>query len=50
VTGNAPWCTPQLVALVEGALAKDPNRRFANAADMTAVLDEAFRSLEGVCP
>ena len=49
-TGNAPWCTPQLVALVEGALAKEPDRRFASAEVMTAVLDEAFRSLEGVCP
>jgi serine/threonine-protein kinase len=50
VTGNAPWCTPQLVALVEGALTKKRDRRFASAQDMTAALDEAFRSLEGVCP
>jgi eukaryotic-like serine/threonine-protein kinase len=50
VTGNAPWCTPQLVALVEGALAKKRDRRFASAEAMTAALDEAFRSLEGVCP
>ncbi|HWO17960.1 MAG TPA: serine/threonine-protein kinase [Kofleriaceae bacterium] len=50
VTGNAPWCTRELVALVEGALAKKPDQRFASAEVMTAVLDEAFRSLEGVCP
>jgi eukaryotic-like serine/threonine-protein kinase len=46
VTRNAPWCTPELVALVEGALAKDPAHRFANAPVMMALLDEAFYSFD----
>jgi serine/threonine-protein kinase len=48
VTGGAPWCTPALIALVEGALSKDPDSRFPSAEAMTAVLDEAFASLDGV--
>jgi serine/threonine protein kinase len=50
VTGGAPWCTPPLVALVEGALAKDPAHRFPSAEVMTAALDEAFYSLDQVWP
>jgi serine/threonine-protein kinase len=46
VTGNAPWCTPQIVALVEGALAKDPEHRFPNAEVMIAALDDAFYSFD----
>ena len=46
VTGNPPWCTPQLVALVEGALAKDPHHRFPSAEVMIAALDEAFYSID----
>ncbi len=46
VTGGAPWCTPQLVVLVEGALAKEPDHRFASADAMIAALDEAFYSLD----
>jgi eukaryotic-like serine/threonine-protein kinase len=48
LTNNAPWCTPQVVALVEGALAKKPEERFANAESMVACLDEAFSSLDRV--
>jgi serine/threonine-protein kinase len=43
---DQPWCTPQLVALVDAALAKDPEHRFANAQVMTAALDDAFLSLD----
>ncbi len=43
-----PWCTPSLVALVDGALVKDPAHRFANASVMTALLDDAFASLDAV--
>jgi serine/threonine protein kinase len=46
LTHDAPWCTPQLVALVEGALVKEPEHRFASAELMTAVLDDAFASLD----
>ena len=49
-SGGAPWCTPQLAMLVEVALAKKPENRFPSAAHMTAALDDAFRSLEGVWP
>jgi serine/threonine protein kinase len=48
VTGGPPWCTPQLVALVEGALAKDPAHRFPSAEVMTAALDDAFGSLDNI--
>jgi serine/threonine-protein kinase len=44
--GGAPWCTPELVALVEGALGKDPAHRFPTAEAMTAALDHAFGSLD----
>ncbi|MBS1121961.1 MAG: serine/threonine protein kinase with repeat [Deltaproteobacteria bacterium] len=46
VTSDAAWCTPQLVALVEGALVKEPEHRFPSAAVMTAALDDAFGSLD----
>jgi len=46
VTGGAPWCTPELLALVEGALSKDPFYRFPTAEVMTASLDAAFGSLD----
>jgi serine/threonine-protein kinase len=41
-----PWCTPQLIALVDAALAKDPEQRFPSAQVMTAALDDAFVSLD----
>ena len=37
---------PELAALVEGALAKDPARRFATSAAMIAALDRAFDGLQ----
>ena len=46
LTHGAPWCTPQLVALVEGALMKEPDHRFASAQVMIAALDDAFASLD----
>jgi eukaryotic-like serine/threonine-protein kinase len=48
LTNHAPWCTPQIVALVEGALSKDPAHRFATAHLMIAALDDAFASLDHV--
>jgi len=48
VTGGAPWCTPELVALVEGALAKDPAHRFPSAEAMIAAVDAAFYSLDAL--
>ena len=48
VTRGARWCTPQLIAVVEGGLAKDPDHRFRDAATMIAALDDAFASLDHV--
>ncbi len=48
LAGGERWCTPQVVALVEGALIKDPNDRFPNAQVMMMALDDAFRSIDHV--
>jgi len=45
---NAPWCTPELVAFVDGGLTKNPEHRFASAEAMIAALDQAFVSLDHV--
>jgi serine/threonine protein kinase len=45
---HAPWATPQIVALVEGALAKDPGHRFPNAVSMIAAVDHAFSSIDHI--
>jgi eukaryotic-like serine/threonine-protein kinase len=45
-SGGAAWATPELVALVEGALVKAPEHRFPTAAAMIAALDVAFASLD----
>jgi hypothetical protein len=45
---GASWCTPQLMALVDGALAKEPEHRYPNAQVMMAALDDAFYSLDHV--
>jgi serine/threonine protein kinase len=42
------WCTPQLVSLLQVALAKDPSQRFADAKAMMAALDDAFLSMDHV--
>jgi serine/threonine protein kinase len=46
LTHNAAWATPQVCALVAGALAKDPAHRFANAETMIAALEDAFYSID----
>jgi serine/threonine protein kinase len=43
-----PWCTPQLIALIEGALVKDPDHRFPSAKIMMSALDDAFVSIDHV--
>ena len=48
VAPGAPWCTPQVVALVEGALIKDPEQRFPSADVMMLALDDAFQSIDHV--
>jgi serine/threonine protein kinase len=45
-SGGAAWATPAVVALVEGALVKEPDHRFPTAAAMTAALDHAFASID----
>jgi serine/threonine protein kinase len=44
----APWITPELSALVDGALIKEPENRFPRADVMIAALDDAFASLDRV--
>jgi serine/threonine protein kinase len=48
LANDAAWCTRELLALVDGALVKDPAQRFATAGAMTAALDAAFASLDHV--
>jgi serine/threonine-protein kinase len=43
-----PWCTPQLIALVDAALSKEPEQRFRDAATMMMALDDAFLSIDHV--
>ena len=43
-----PWCTPQLVALIDGALVKNPDERFPSATVMMSALDDAFLSIDHV--
>ena len=45
---DAQWVTPQLIVLVEGALAKDPDHRFPHTSAMVAALDDAFYSLDTI--
>jgi len=45
---GAAWCTPQLVALLDAALSKDPNDRFPTAQVMVGALDDAFASIDHV--
>lgn len=45
---TAPWLTPEILALVDGALIKDPDNRFPRADVMIAALDDAFASLDRV--
>ena len=45
VTRDAPWCTPELTALVDAALSKQPEHRFPSARAMVDALDIAFQSL-----
>ena len=45
---NEPWCTPQLIALIDAALTKDPDHRFPDAKVMISALDDAFLSLDRV--
>jgi serine/threonine-protein kinase len=46
VTRDAEWATPEVCALVENAMVKDPAQRFASAEVMMAALDEAFYSID----
>ncbi len=44
----ASWITPELSALVDGAMIKEPENRFPRADVMIAALDDAFASLDRV--
>jgi serine/threonine protein kinase len=46
ITSDAPWATPEVCALVEGAMVKDPAQRFGSAAVMMAAVDDAFYSID----
>jgi serine/threonine-protein kinase len=45
---RAPWCTPQLTVLLDVALSKDPEQRFASAQVMMQAIDDAFASIDHV--
>ena len=45
---NAEWATPEVCAVVDGALRKDPGQRFSSAAAMIAALDAAFYSIDHI--
>jgi serine/threonine protein kinase len=46
VAGSAPWATPEVCAVVGGALSKDPGHRFPSAHVMIAALEDAFYSID----
>jgi len=46
VTQHAAWATPEMCALVDRALVKDPARRFPSAETMIQALDAAFYSID----
>jgi serine/threonine protein kinase len=46
LVGHVAWTTGPLLALVERAMAKQPDDRYATADDMTVALDAAFASLD----
>jgi len=46
VTQHAAWVTPEMCALVDGALIKDPAHRFPSAEVMIQALDDAFYSID----
>lgn len=45
-----PWCTPQILKLVETVLAKDREARYPTALAMRNAVDEAFASLQHLPP
>jgi len=47
---GAPWCTPQVLMLVETVLAKDREARYATALAMRDAVDEAFASIQHLPP
>jgi eukaryotic-like serine/threonine-protein kinase len=46
VSGGAAWATPEVCALVTGALSKHPEHRFPSAHVMIAALEDAFYSID----
>ncbi len=47
---GAPWCTPQVLRLVETVLAKDREARYPTALAMRGAVDEAFASIQHLPP
>ena len=45
---NAEWATPEVCAVVDGALRKDPGQRFSSAAAMIEALEAAFYSIDHI--
>jgi eukaryotic-like serine/threonine-protein kinase len=46
IARGADWCTPDVLTLVETALAKERDDRFQNAGAMMIAVDRAYRSIQ----
>jgi serine/threonine protein kinase len=47
---GSDWCTPEMLTLVETALAKERDARYATAQDMIRAVDAAFVSIQHLPP
>ncbi|MBX3162466.1 MAG: serine/threonine protein kinase [Deltaproteobacteria bacterium] len=46
VCRGEPWCTPEVLSMIEKALEKDRDARYADAAEMLKAVDDAILSIQ----